>query len=170
MNISLVRLKLSAFARFQPAAPGARNEQELGFFDLSADLDACDVCRVLRLSVTNFGTTGDGITINAGSLQAFITGGAAATATDGDGLDYDGETLLAASWKVVGLRVISGENEANIRLKSDEIELRASVGTFALSSVTILGDIVSGFTVIGPIGAQSPATVIELLFIGSTVE
>lgn len=169
MDISSVRLKLSAIAKFQPAAPGSLNAQEIGFFDLSADIAGCTVAHAVRLSITNFGSAAEGFSINASTLAvASVGGGAAATINDGEALDYDHEALALAFYNVIGMRVISGENLGAVLLNGTNLEMRASVGTFSIVSTDLDGGSLGASLVLtGPAGAQDTPTVVELLFIGA---
>jgi hypothetical protein len=166
MNVQITRLQLSALATFLPAASGAQQDQRLGFNQISTDLDNVTSAHVIRLSVTNFGSGGNTITINADSLAVTLGASAAATVSDGNGIDYDGTTIELGSVYAVGMRIISGPSDlAGVTLSGAAFKLVASNGTFALSAVNADNLIIGSgtWTITGPTGAQSPAWVIEIL-------
>lgn len=170
MNVSLARLSLSAIATFTPSATGAQREQKLGWDGLTAELPAAvDAPHVIRLSVTNFGTAGATITIDADSLQVALGTGAVATVSDGDGVNYDGVLIELGSVYAVGLRVISGpDDDVGITLGATEFKLIATTASFGITAVrdANLIDGAGTWTITGPTGVQTP-WIIEILVFAS---
>jgi hypothetical protein len=161
------RINLEALAKFFPSAPGAKNEQALGFAGLSVDLADCDFAHVLRLDVGNFGTTGQQITINPSTLA--VTQGAGASVSATPLVAYNGEAIVLQDHRLVAMRIVSGPaDDEPVALAATEFRLICTNGTPALVSVNSAGVLPGSgtWTLYGDTGAQSPAWVIEILVCG----
>ncbi len=168
MNINLSRIKFSAEATFTPAAPGTLNDQRMGIDAFSQDYPQTDLVHTVRLEVTNFGASGNSITINASSFVVTLGGTAAATVTRGAGLDFDGVSINADFLDCVALRIVSAPDTETVRLSSADYELKASTASSTVSAIFGDGPIAGSgtITLIGPTGVQSPPYVLEILFVG----
>lgn len=175
MNVTSARVILSALGTFFPTAPGATKEQVLGVEKLSLDIPGMTLIHETRLSITNFGTGGETITVNGQTQEVTFGEAAVGTAVRGAGLNYDGADIAASRFNLILFRVISStsDDEEQIQLISDsgsaEFRMRADLGGFALqvikgeAGIPHYGD----WVVKGPVGLQDGPFVIEILVFGS---
>ncbi len=163
MNVTKARITLEAFAAFIPALPGLLKEQAIGPGPISIDLGEIDLLNVVKLSVTNFGTSGTGTTINADTL---ITTTATGTTSieDNSGLDADKQTIAVGDHRLVLLYVRDGPENLAVSLDATDFKLRASKGMFSCA-VCDAAALIAGsgtWTLHGPTGAQDPQWIIEI--------
>lgn len=158
MNVTKARIKLSALGTFTPQVQGLLREQTLGIDELNLDLSGIDILHKISLEVTNFGTSGAGLTINADTLVATIATGTFSK-DDGGGIDADKQGISVADHRLVLMHIPSGPAGISVALEGAAFKLLASAGTFSLVAVNAAALIAGSgtWTLRGPTGLQEPA-------------